>query len=54
MGNWIEIHKTMWKERKTYKYIKCDRCEEYFRVPRGKGTMVATCPHCQLKLKICS
>ena len=39
------------KGRKKYKYFKCSNCKRSMRVPRGKGTIIATCPHCGTKIK---
>ena len=47
-----KTRKRMWNERKTHKYIKCEKCEIYFRVPKGAGNIVATCPHCKEKYKL--
>lgn len=32
--------------RKTHKYLKCKKCKQKMRVPRGKGKIEVTCPHC--------
>lgn len=37
------------KRRMKYKYIKCNLCRKEMRVPRGKGKIVVTCPHCANK-----
>ncbi|SDG39914.1 hypothetical protein [Marvinbryantia formatexigens] len=31
---------------KTHKYLKCKKCSKKMRVPRGKGKIEVTCPHC--------
>lgn len=31
---------------KTHKYLKCRNCKKKMRVPRGKGKIEVTCPHC--------
>lgn len=31
---------------KTHKYLKCRSCKKKMRVPRGKGKIEVTCPHC--------
>lgn len=31
---------------KTHKYLKCKKCKNKMRVPRGKGKIEVTCPHC--------
>lgn len=35
--------------RRTYKYLKCRKCHKKMRVPRGKGKIEVTCPHCKEK-----
>lgn len=35
--------------RKTHKYFKCKSCKKKLRVPRGKGKIEVTCPHCGAK-----
>ncbi|MDO4521992.1 MAG: hypothetical protein Q4B57_02455 [Eubacteriales bacterium] len=32
--------------RRTHKYFKCKSCGKKLRVPRGKGKIEVTCPHC--------
>ncbi|MDO4343400.1 MAG: hypothetical protein Q4C50_01230 [Eubacteriales bacterium] len=32
--------------RKDYKYLKCKKCGQKMRVPRKKGKIEVTCPHC--------
>ncbi len=29
-----------------YKYFTCEKCGKKMRVPRGKGTIMVTCPQC--------
>ena len=31
---------------RTHKYLKCHNCKKKMRVPRGKGKIEVTCPHC--------
>lgn len=42
----IQSRKVRLGLRKTYKYLKCPKCKEKMRVPRGKGKIEVTCPHC--------
>lgn len=35
--------------RKTHKYLRCKKCRKKMRVPRGKGKIEVTCPHCKEK-----
>lgn len=34
-------------QRKVYKYYSCSNCHKEFRVPRNKGKIKVTCPHCK-------
>ncbi len=33
-------------EKKTHKLFRCPKCKEMCRVPKGKGKIRITCPHC--------
>jgi len=33
-------------DRKTHKYYKCPNCRQRLRVPKGRGKINITCPHC--------
>lgn len=37
------------KNHKTYKYYHCPSCKKRLRVPKGKGSISITCPHCKNK-----
>lgn len=43
---------TMWKNRKTTRYLKCKSCGQLMSVPRGKGHIRVTCPKCGTKVDI--
>lgn len=47
---WFSLKKRMWKERKTHSYFKCDQCKKTLRVPKGKGKIKITCPHCRKEI----
>ncbi len=32
---------------KTHRYIRCKKCRERLRLPRGKGRIEVTCPKCR-------
>ena len=34
-------------DRKTHRYYKCPQCKQRLRVPRGRGKINITCPHCR-------
>ena len=34
-------------DRKTHRYFKCPQCKQRLRVPRGRGKINITCPHCR-------
>lgn len=36
-----------WRDRAWYKYFRCPECGELVRVPKGKGKLRITCPHCR-------
>jgi len=35
------------QDRKVHRYFKCPQCRATVRVPRGKGRIRITCPHCK-------
>lgn len=35
------------KEIKTHKYFKCQKCKTQLRVPKGKGKIMITCVRCK-------
>lgn len=42
----IQARKMQFSMRKTHKYFKCKKCKKRLRVPKGKGKIEITCPHC--------
>ena len=42
---------TLWiqkiKNRRTYRYLKCPKCNQEIRVPKGKGKIRIHCPKCK-------
>lgn len=36
---------------KEHRYFKCPGCSRTLRVPKGKGKIEISCPHCQRKFK---
>lgn len=43
----VLFQKNKWKQRKTHKFIKCSQCKKVLRLPKHKGKINVTCPHCQ-------
>ena len=41
-----EKRKQRREDEKTHAYYKCPECKKELRVPRGKGKIRITCPHC--------
>lgn len=39
------------KDMKTHKFLKCPKCRQTLRVPKGKGKILITCPKCDEKFK---
>ncbi|MBF7095557.1 hypothetical protein [Alkalibacter mobilis] len=37
------------RDRKNYKYFKCESCSTTLRVPKGKNKIIVTCPKCNTK-----
>lgn len=33
--------------RKTHKFLKCPKCRQKIRVPKGRGKIKITCPNCK-------
>ena len=44
----IKVIKLNIKE-KQYKHMQCPRCHRTLRVPRGRGKIEITCPHCKIE-----
>lgn len=49
--SWSSLMKDKWKYRKEYKYFKCSNCKKDLRVPKKKGKIIVTCPHCGYKME---
>lgn len=48
--SWFSLKKRARKERKTHRYFKCSQCKKTLRVPKGKGKIKITCPHCHKEI----
>ena len=44
--NFFKLSRNKWRDRKTHVYFKCKKCKAVLRVPRGKGSIIVTCPKC--------
>ncbi len=47
LRSWFQFNKTRFKDRKHYCYVKCPKCKNYSRVPKGKGRIKITCRSCK-------
>jgi len=39
------------RDAKTHRYFSCPACKAQLRVPKGKGTIIITCPKCKTEFK---
>ncbi|GAE87202.1 hypothetical protein JCM21531_553 [Acetivibrio straminisolvens JCM 21531] len=39
------------RDAKTHRYFSCPDCRAKLRVPKGKGTIIITCPKCKTEFK---
>ncbi len=44
---WFRRLKVRWQDRKVHRYFRCPQCRATVRVPKGKGKIRITCPHCK-------
>ena len=35
------------KQKKTHKFVKCKQCKKVLRLPKNKGKLNVSCPHCK-------
>lgn len=46
MTDFFEKYKIRASNSKDKKYIKCPNCKKEMKIPRNKGKIKVTCPHC--------
>ncbi len=44
--------KRWFNEKKNYKIVKCPKCGQKLRLPRGKGKITVTCKRCFYEFKM--
>lgn len=47
--NWFATCKRRFADRKTHRYFRCPNCRQTLRVPKGRGKIEISCPHCRTK-----
>lgn len=48
---WFARQKRRLLERGTHRFLRCPKCKAELRVPKGKGTIMVTCPKCGTEFK---
>jgi uncharacterized paraquat-inducible protein A len=47
----IQLHKNKKRDKHTHLYFKCPKCRAVLRVPKGKGSIIVTCPQCNDRIE---
>ncbi|NLY21502.1 MAG: hypothetical protein GXZ08_09510 [Tissierellia bacterium] len=47
LRNRLFVFKMQWKDRKTHRYVKCENCGTYNRVPKNLGKIKIRCNRCK-------
>lgn len=50
--SFFKFQNDKFKQRKTHKFIKCKNCKKTLRLPRHKGKINVTCPHCHTQFVV--
>lgn len=48
---WLAMQKSRFDGRNTYRYFQCPSCRQSLRVPKGRGTVMITCPKCHAQFE---
>lgn len=51
IARWWTTRRYEWANRKTHVFPRCPRCRSTLRLPRGRGTLMVTCPVCGHEFK---
>lgn len=42
----FKLERDKFSQRKTHKFVKCTKCKKVLRLPKNKGKIQVSCPHC--------